>query len=174
MRLAQLMSVMSLGLASASAALSPATEEQMICAPSSMFLGEVVSAKSVDCRKHANEECEPRNGALLGLRVKKVLQGSSDPMKEGEVIEAWTRVCNQKPQRIGKQWIDYCTMGARDVAVRRDGRPASDADVAKAFGGRTFWFARWAHGQQVDTLTRPEHALAIWKDICPTSPYRQR
>jgi hypothetical protein len=88
------------------------------------------------------------------------------------MFEGSTRVCNQKPLRIGKALFDPCTANERDVAVRHDGRPVRDADVERAFVGRSFWFGRWGHGQQVDTWTKPERAVLMWADICPKSAYR--
>lgn len=171
MRLVGWATIATAALGSAGAATSPATVEQMVCSPASMFLGTVLSAKAVECRKRAADECEPRYVAKLKIKVVQVLQGSSDGLGAGQVLDANTHVCSAPPILVGKAWYEVCGLGDRDVTVRRDNEPVSDADVAKVFNGRSFWFARWQNGDVI-TYTRPGDALDMWKNVCPTSPYR--
>ena len=119
----------------------------------------------------AADECEPRYVAKLKIKVVQVLQGSSDGLGAGQVLDANTHVCSAPPILVGKAWYEVCGLGDRDVTVRRDNEPVSDADVAKVFNGRSFWFARWQNGDVI-TYTRPGDALDMWKNACPTSPYR--
>lgn len=163
--------VVTAALASAGAATSPATVEQMVCSPASMFLGTVLSAKAVECRRKAGDECEPTYVAKLKIKVVRVLQGSSDGLAAEQIMDANTHVCSAAPILVGKAWYEVCGLGDRDVTIRRDNEPVSDADVAKVFDGRSFWFSRWQNGDVI-TYIRPGDALAMWKNVCPTSRYR--
>jgi hypothetical protein len=171
MRLVGWVTIATGALSSVGGATSPATVEQMVCSPASMFLGTVLSAKAVECRKRAGDECLPTHIAKLKIQVVQVLQGSSDGLSAGQVLDTNTNVCSAPPILIGKTWYQVCGLADRDVTVRRDNEPATDADVAKAFDGRTFWFARWQNGDVI-TYIRPQEALAMWRDVCPTSHYR--
>lgn len=171
MRLTGWVTAAGVAVSSAASATSPATVEQMVCSPDAMFLGTVLSSQAVECRKRAGDQCMPTYIAKLKIRVLQVLPGSSGGLGAGQVVDTHTNVCSAPPIFIGKSWYEVCGLGDRNVTVRRDNEPVSDADVSKAFDGRSFWFARWHNGDVV-TYTRPEEALAMWKDVCPTSRYR--
>lgn len=174
----RLLSVAAAAMATVSApalATLPPTVEQHVCSQGSMFFGKVFSARSLDCRRRTGDSCEPKFGAILKIQVIRVLLGSSSRTIAGQVLQAYTHVCSHGPIRVGNQWYDICSPEAEElVTVRRDDQPATDEDVARAFVGRSLWFGTWANGQGVNTWVRPEQALTMWRDVCPSSVYRRR
>jgi len=158
-------------------AIAPASEEQLVCTPTALFHGTVKTARSTDCKLRLHEHdgsCDPQNFAAITVQIDAIMPAGLGSLRVGETKEFSTRFCNMKPINIGGKLTDMCSLNDRDLAVRRDGLAATDRDVTEAFVGHSFYFTLWSNGPQVDTWTRPDHALAIWSNVCPSSPYRQR
>jgi hypothetical protein len=144
-----------------------ATPLDMVCKCSEIFIAEVLSAKSLDCRLQYPDalECEPQDILQLSVKIGRIIAADGQDVfkkyghvpRSGDTIDVGIKIYNRLPQVVGGVKLDFRNdkMGMLS-AEPRTGKPLSVEDIANQFVGKTFvfgiklddWVKRddvWAH-----------------------------
>ncbi|MEE3623003.1 hypothetical protein UCD39_03245 [Nitrospirillum sp. BR 11752] len=172
------------GLFSSSAgAITPASREQLVCGASSMVRGEVVEARSKDCRLTMPPNstfCIPTELIHLKVRVIEVMPNSQDEMQKGDVIDVASSVIYSHPIWVNGSDISEIDYDNGMRKVPDTGKPLTDDIVTEAFVGKEFNFGiapqrTSARERFWVKMWKPDGDVPVmWETTCAHSPWRPK
>ena len=137
-----LAAVLTLGLAGAAQAITPAGPQQILCSKSSAFRGAILDARSYDCRLHSTDEYCLNSGVVgLTIRIDEILEPKADDLSVGKILSATSYIRNGVPMKIGDKFYPMNTSGGGTIGFPPTGQGVTDAEAKQVLVGHQYMFA---------------------------------